>query len=198
MAEDPECLGAIAARHATVADKIRALAGAGVARADIARFLGKRYQHVRNVLEDDAQSRPGGGGGYVMGMADLSGVRQGSDPFERHDDTAYVERRGKNVFWLEVKPDGSLPMPPELVELLEATPGRRVFVEVKNGRLTMMSGNAALEEARAIVRKYIPAGVNLADELIADRRAEAAREAADDRDGDHGGGSPSTSASGRT
>jgi hypothetical protein len=180
MPEDPERLAAIAAQHATVADKIRALAGAGVARADIARFLSKRYQHVRNVLEGDAQSRPEVGGGYVMGKADLSGVREGPRPFERDDDAAHIERRGKNVFWLKVKPDGSLPLPPELVELLEATPGGRVFVEVKDGRLTMMSGKAALEEAQAIVRKYIPAGVNLADELIADRRAEAAREAADD------------------
>ncbi|HXQ17860.1 MAG TPA: hypothetical protein VN814_24840 [Caulobacteraceae bacterium] len=181
MAEDPERLAAIAARHRTVADKIRALAGAGVPRADIARFLGKRYQHVRNVLEDDAQSGPTSGSGeYVMGKADLSGVREGPRPFERDDDAAHIERRGKNVFWLKVKPDGSLPLPQELVELLEATPSGRVFVEVKDGRLTMMSGKAALEEAQAIVRKYIPAGVNLADELIADRRAEAAREAADD------------------
>jgi hypothetical protein len=180
MVEGPDHLGAIAARHATIADKIRALASAGVPRADIARFLGKRYQHVRNVLEDDAQSGPTGGNGYVVGKADLSGVHEGSQPFGRDDDAAHIERRGKDVFWLEVKPDGSLPVPPELVELLEATPGRRVFAEVKDGRLTMMSGKAALEEARAIVRKYIPAGANLADELIADRRAEAAREAADD------------------
>ena len=34
----------------------RALDAAGYARADIARFLGKRYQHVRNVLEGDAQA----------------------------------------------------------------------------------------------------------------------------------------------
>jgi len=171
MADDPYRLRAIAAPHVTVADKIRALAGAGVARADIARFLGKRYQHVRNVLEGDAQSRPeSGAGGYVVGKADLSGVREGPRPFERDEDEAYIERRGKHVFWLEVKPDGSLPMPPELVELLEATPGRRVFVEVEDGRLTMMSGMAAHEEACAIVRKYIPPGVNLSDELLEDRR----------------------------
>jgi hypothetical protein len=178
MAEDPERLAAIAARQTTIADKIRALSAAGVARADIARFLGKRYQHVRNVLEDDAQSRPGGPD-YVLGKADLSGVREESPPFGR-DNEAYVERRGRNVFWLDVKPDGSLPLPAEVVDLLEATPGHRVFVEVKDDRLTMMSAKAALQEAQAIVRKYIPAGVSLSDELIADRRAEAAREAADD------------------
>jgi hypothetical protein len=33
-----------------------------------------------------------------------------------------------------------------------------------------------LQRARALLRKYIPEGVNLSDELIADRRAEAARE----------------------
>src|SRR5271155_4077603 len=122
MAEDPDRLAAIAGRHTSVADKIRALAAAGVPRADIARFLGKRYQHVRNVLEDDAQRAPTGAAGYVMGMADLSGMREGSHPFERDDDAAHIERRGKNVFWLKVKPDGSLPLPRELVELLEATP----------------------------------------------------------------------------
>jgi hypothetical protein len=169
MADDQDRLRAIAAPHATVADKIRALAGAGVARADIARFLGKRYQHVRNVLEGDAQSGSTGGG-YVLGKVDLSGVREGPRPFERDEDEAYIERRGKDVFWLEVKPDGSLPMPPELAELLEATPGRRVFVEVKDGRLTMMSGMAAMDEACAIVRKYIPADVNLSEGLIEDRR----------------------------
>jgi antitoxin component of MazEF toxin-antitoxin module len=181
MADDPDRLRALAAPHATVADKIRALAGAGVARADIARFLGKRYQHVRNVLEGDAQSGAQGGG-YVVGKADLSGVREGPRPFKRDEDEAYIERRGKDVFWLEVKPDGSLPMPAELAEVLDATPGHRVFVEVKDGRLTVMSAVAAREEAQAIVRKYIPAGVNLSDELIADRRAEVAREEQKDRE----------------
>jgi hypothetical protein len=54
-----------------------------------------------------------------------------------------------------------------------------VFAKIKDGRLTVMSGETALEEARAMVRKYIPAGVSLSDELTADRRAEAAREADD-------------------
>ena len=177
MAEGPERLAAIVEEHATVADKIRALAAAGVPRADIARFLGKRYQHVRNVLEDDAQSQSAGGypgrsapAGHVLGKAELSGVREGTRPFDRDGDEAYVERRGKDVLWLEVKPDGSLPMPPELVELLDARPGRRVFVEVKDGRLTMMSGMAAMDEACEIVCRYIPADVDLAGGLVEDRR----------------------------
>ena len=36
--------------HKTVSAKIRALDAAGYTRSQIANFLGKRYQHVRNVL----------------------------------------------------------------------------------------------------------------------------------------------------
>ena len=58
--------------------------------------------------------------------------------------------------------------------------GRKVFARIKDGQLVVMSGEAALAQAKAIVRKYVPRDVSLVDELIADRRAEAAREAADD------------------
>ena len=180
MAENPQHVAAIAARHATVADKIRALAGAGVPRADIARFLGKRYQHVRNVLEGDAQSSPTGGGSYVIGKADLSGVREDPRPFDADDDATLAGSAGKETFWLRVNTDGSLLLPLEVARVLRAEPGRRVFARVKDGQLVLMSAEAALAEAKAIVRKSVPRGVSLVDELIADRRAEAAREAADD------------------
>ena len=176
MADDADRLARIAAPHATVAGKIRALAGAGVPRADIARFLGKRYQHVRNVLEDDAQSS----GGYVLGKADLSGVRDNGRAFEREDDETYIERRSPTAFWIEVKPDGTLPLPPEIVEVLDARPGERVFAKISDGRVTLKSGDMAMQEAQAIVRKFVRPGVSLADSLIADRRAEAEREEAGD------------------
>ena len=40
----------------TKADKMRVLERAGVARAEIARFLGVRYQQVRNTLEGDKRT----------------------------------------------------------------------------------------------------------------------------------------------
>src|SRR5579872_2794456 len=115
MAEDTERLGAIAARHATVADKIRALAGAGVARADIARFLGKRYQHVRNVLEDDAQSSAGA---YVVGRADLGGVREAPSGFEEGPAEPYAVDAGVAVLRLPVRDDGALVLPPMALQAL--------------------------------------------------------------------------------
>jgi hypothetical protein len=39
------------------------------------------------------------------------------------------------------------------------------------------TADQGLHRACALLRKYIPEGINLSDELIAERRAEAAREA---------------------
>src|SRR6516225_8647367 len=100
-AMDANRMSAIASCYATVADKIRALAAEGVPRADIARFLGKRYQHVRNVLEGDAQST----GGYVVGRADLSGMRESGAEYSAEEDPAEIDRRGSGIFWLRIRPD---------------------------------------------------------------------------------------------
>ena len=88
MSLNADQMAALVEPFSTVSDRIRALDAAGIQRADIARFLGKRYQHVRNVLEGDAQS-----GGYTLGRADLSGVREGPAPFEQDqaDDVIFVE-----------------------------------------------------------------------------------------------------------
>ena len=40
--------------YGTVSDRIRYLNAKGYTRSEIAKFLGKIYQHVRNVLENDA------------------------------------------------------------------------------------------------------------------------------------------------
>ncbi|HTX51337.1 MAG TPA: AbrB/MazE/SpoVT family DNA-binding domain-containing protein [Caulobacteraceae bacterium] len=172
MTDETSRLDAIARSRSTVADKIRALAAAGVPRADIARFLGKRYQHVRNVLEGDAQS----GGGYVIGRADLSGVQERPAPYRAAAEETDIDRRSPGVFWLRLRPDGSLLLPAEVAEALEAAPGRRVFAQLKDGRLEIISADRALEEASELVCRLIPASVDLAESLIDDRRAEAARE----------------------
>jgi hypothetical protein len=172
MSLDREQMAKIVEPYATTSDRIRALAAAGAPRAEIARFLGKRYQHVRNVLVDDAQRS----GGYQLGRADLSGVREEPARFDRSDEAAFVERRGRGAFWLRVRPDGSIYLPDEVVEALDAPPGNRVFARLKDGELKLISGEAAMEQAREIVRKYIPEEVDLVQSLLDDRRAEAADE----------------------
>jgi hypothetical protein len=167
MQREPVDLDAVAQPHHTVADKIRALAAAGVPRADIARFLGKRYQHVRNVLEGDAQA----GGGYVLGRADLSGVGDSGARYRSAgEDAALIEPRGNGAYWIRIRPDGSLPLPDELVEALSAAPGRRVFARLTDHGVKLLSADAAMEEVRAIVRQHAQTG-SVVDEFLAERRA---------------------------
>ncbi len=46
----------------------------------------------------------------------------------------------------------------------------------EEGGLALETREQGLRRARNLLRKYIPEGVNLSNELIAERRAEAARE----------------------
>jgi hypothetical protein len=184
MSDDQARLEAIAKTQATVADKIRALDAAGVARADIARFLGKRYQHVRNVLEDDAKAnaRRDTASNYVLGHADLSGVREEAARYvpDEAEDRRLIERRRPGVYWLQPRPDGSLVLPREVAEALGITKGYRVFAELEGETLTILSDDEALRQAQAMVCTRIPPDRDLASELIAERRAEVEREAAQD------------------
>jgi AbrB family looped-hinge helix DNA binding protein len=48
--------------------------------------------------------------------------------------------------------------------------------ESQDGEMVIATRGQGIERARAILQKYIPKGVLLVDELIADRREEARRE----------------------
>jgi len=175
MSLDAKRMAELVEPYLTVSDQIRALDAAGVPRAEIARFLGKRYQHVRNVLEDDAQS-----GGYVLGRADLSGMRETSSAFDRgQDEAAFIERRSPGAYWLRVRPDGSVLLPGEVAEALDAAPGERVFARLEAGELKIVSGETAMQQARDLVRRHIPPEVDLVSDLLASRRAETVAEHGD-------------------
>jgi hypothetical protein len=179
MTPDPGKMADVAAAQTTVSDKIRALDAAGYARAEIARFLGKRYQQVRNVLVDDSQRE---GGGYVLGRADLSGVREAPPAaFDREgDDKAFVQARGGGAYRLVVRPDGSILLPKEVVEAFSLEPGHPVMAKLDGDTFKLISAETAMRQIREMVQRIVPRGVSLADELIAERRADAAREEADD------------------
>lgn len=152
----------ILASRATVADKIRALDKLGFPRAEIARLLGKRYQHVRNVLEGDRQAQ-----GPAQGMAEGEAPR-----FET--EVAPTHWRG-GIFRMELDAQGRLALPKEVIEAWALRTGSVVMGELKGDTIELITGETSMRRAQERVRKYIPASVNLVDELIADRRAAAAR-----------------------
>lgn len=71
---------------------------------------------------------------------------------------------------------GKLVIPAPMRRKLGISSGDTVMVDIADGELRVRSVGKALEHARAILRRYVPEGVSLSDELIADRRLEAERE----------------------
>jgi bifunctional DNA-binding transcriptional regulator/antitoxin component of YhaV-PrlF toxin-antitoxin module len=176
MDPDPSRMANVAGPQVTVSGKIRALDAAGYARADIARFLGKRYQHVRNVLEDDAQRSSGG---YVIGRADLSGLREESAPFRSDgDDAAYVQARGLGNYRLVVRPDGSILLPKEIAEVLNAQPGKAVMAKLDGAEFNLVSVETAIAEVQEFMASHRPKDGGVVERYLKDKYEEAAREEA--------------------
>lgn len=136
----------------TKSDKIRELGRVGYARGDIARYLDIRYQHVRNVLV------------HAEGKEAEAKV---SEPLSRQE-------------WAAVGPDGRIVVPAAYRRLLGIEAGGHVLMLLEDGEIRLVGRDAAIRRAQGLVSRYIPKDVNLSDELIADRRAEAAREDADE------------------
>lgn len=71
---------------------------------------------------------------------------------------------------------GRVVIPAEYRKALGLRDGDEVTIRLEDGELRLYNQAQAVRRAQAIVRQYVPEGVSLADELIADRRHEAARE----------------------
>ena len=71
---------------------------------------------------------------------------------------------------------GRIVIPAEYRKALGLQVGDEVMLTLDDGELRIMTIEAAIRRAQEIVSRYVPEGRSLADELIAERRAEAARE----------------------
>lgn len=165
----------IVASQATVSDKIRALNAAGYPRAEIARLLGKRYQHVRNVLEGDK-----------VGRAALAAIGVAEEPavFERDDERPgrrpspaplrpEFADRGRGIFRLSIRPDGSVLLPPAVLEALELKGGSGVIARLEGDTLILDGAKETLRKIRQLIPPWQPGEPLASDELIAERRREA-------------------------
>jgi bifunctional DNA-binding transcriptional regulator/antitoxin component of YhaV-PrlF toxin-antitoxin module len=78
---------------------------------------------------------------------------------------------------LKVGPGGRVLIPADLRAALGVVEGDLLLAALEDGELRLMSTATAVKKAQALVRQYIrPGGPSLVDELIADRRAESARD----------------------
>ena len=150
---------------ATKSDKIRALSEHGYSRGDIAKFLGIRYQHVRNVLVQSASKA-------------APGFAESGAPFAGSPAAAAAPEGIRHRVSLKVDAGGRILIPSAVREAMRIGEGDTVLAWLEDGELHLVSPQVALRQAQELARKLIRGAGTLADELIAERREEARREAA--------------------
>ena len=77
---------------------------------------------------------------------------------------------------VRIAPGGRVVIPAEFRKALGVEIGDDMVIELTGDELRLRSFDAVLKRVQETVRQYVPEGVPLADELIAERREEAARE----------------------
>ncbi len=80
------------------------------------------------------------------------------------------------VYHATIQDHGRVVIPAEVRQALGLTRGVGVVLRVENGAVVIAGLPKAVRQFQAAVRARMPAGVSLADELIADRRAAVADE----------------------
>ncbi len=77
---------------------------------------------------------------------------------------------------IRVGPQGRLVIPAKLRRALRLETGETLVAHVEDDRLILERPRAALARLQRTFEEAVPEGVSLADELLADRRAEVRRE----------------------
>jgi hypothetical protein len=150
-----ETMSALTAGLPTKSAKIRTLGRAGYSRQQIADFLGIRYQHARNVLVDAKRAADG----------------KRLDP--EHPKTA---KSPQNAVRLQVGPNGEVTIPAHLLEAAGSAAGKYLLARFDDDEIKLVTPEATARKIQAAVRKFVPEGVSLVDELLKERRREAANE----------------------
>lgn len=78
--------------------------------------------------------------------------------------------------WIEVAADGLLALPPDVLAAAGLEGGGRVRAQAVDGEIRLTCAPGWLAAAQALARRLDPSGTSWSEELIAERRAEAARE----------------------
>lgn len=81
------------------------------------------------------------------------------------------------TYTTRIEKSGRILIPASVRRRLGLSEGSQIIVKVEDsGAIQLTSRSQALAKAREQVRKYVPAGRDLVDELIRDRRAEVESE----------------------
>jgi bifunctional DNA-binding transcriptional regulator/antitoxin component of YhaV-PrlF toxin-antitoxin module len=117
-------------------------------------------------------------------MPKSQGFAEENPPFEGPS----AELRSVEPARLKIDSAGRILIPADMRAAMMVKAGDTVTAKVVHGEFRIVSPDVAVRRAQAIARQVLPPGASLVDELIADRRAEARREAdeADEWQAAHG------------
>lgn len=80
------------------------------------------------------------------------------------------------TFDVQVAEGGRVVLPVELRRTLGIEEGEVLSAQVVDGEIRLVPADTAIRRAQELVRKFVPHGVSLVEDLIAERRREARRE----------------------
>lgn len=80
------------------------------------------------------------------------------------------------MYSMKMSEGGRVVIPAEIRKTLGINDGDIVLWELVDGEARLTTKRERMRRAQALVREYVPEGVSLVDELVAERRAEAERE----------------------
>jgi AbrB family looped-hinge helix DNA binding protein len=82
----------------------------------------------------------------------------------------------QHTYHVTVGRNGRVVLPSEVRRALHLQVGEKAVMTIADDEVRIRSLDATIRRIQKRVREFIPAGVSLVDELIADRRAAGARE----------------------
>ena len=77
---------------------------------------------------------------------------------------------------VSISANGRMVLPASLRQQLHVEGGGLLVIREDEGRLVLESVDDAVRRAQALVRRYAPDAQNVTNELLAERRTDAARE----------------------
>ncbi len=158
LTADHRKMNELVAGLSTKSDKIRRLVQQGYRQSDVARFLGIRDQFVSNVVRQSKQRK-------------LHGFEENST------DSEFDARGTSNRLRLRVDGAGRVLLPANVRRIMGIEPdGGEVMVDLCDGELRLITPVMAVKNAQKLVQDLIPGEDSLADQLIEDRKREAASE----------------------
>ena len=147
----------------TKAARIRALDAAGFRKPRIADALGLRYQHVYNVLV--AANTQAGRVAERRSAAALPAPPPAAGPTSLEPVRVVIENGCR------------VTVPRRFADAAGMSEGDEAVICLEGDELRLYSRDTAIRRVQQLVARHVPADVSLVDELIAERRREAARAA---------------------